>query len=140
MSVLVSGTATQITDYVVEIVNKNTIKIMFDTSPVGTQVDVMMAFGNQLMIQGEQIKFTTIDLATGTISGLTRGVNDTIVNDVLYENSPVVAVLDSERLDDSYYDISWYENYTGSDIDYPTNDIPQQLTSTKPADFLNTVV
>jgi hypothetical protein len=140
VKVVLAGTNTQLNDYAIQVINNNTIILTFTTSPVGTVVDVILALGNQIMVQGEQIKFTSINMTTGEIMGLDRGVNGTIVNPVLYEGSQVVAVLNSEQLNQIYYDITWYEHYTGADINYPTNTIPLQLTSTQPADFLTTVV
>lgn len=130
--VTLAGTVTPVTDFIVEVVNNNTVRLVFSTSPAGLVVDVQLVTGNQVMVQGEQIKFASIDLTTGAISNLERGVNGTIVNTALYEGSEVVAVIDSEELNRAYYDVSWYSAQTDT--------IPLQLTTSAPADFLNTVV
>jgi hypothetical protein len=129
--VTAANTLTPVTDFAVEIVNNNIIRLVFSTSPAGLSVDIAIAIGNTVMIQSEQISFTDIDLSTGTVSGLVRGTNGTIVNLELTAGSPVYGVQNQDELSGYYYR-NWYANKTDT--------VPMSLTSTVPAEFLQVTV
>lgn len=129
--VTVASTLTPVTDFAVEVVNNNIIRLVFSTSPAGLSVDIAVAIGDTVMIQSEQISFTDIDLSTGTVSGLKRGTNGTIVNLELAAGSPVYGVQNQDELSGYYYR-NWYANKTDT--------VPMSLTSTVPAEFLQITV
>jgi hypothetical protein len=131
VTVTIAATNVQIDDFVIEVINNNIIRLVFSTSPAGLSVNIVVAIGNTVMIQSEQIVFSNIDLITGVVSGLRRGTNTTIVNSVLYAGSSVYGVQSQDELT-GYYDQNWYGNLI--------NTIPLQITDTVPAQFLNTVV
>jgi hypothetical protein len=130
-SVTVTTAGGPVTDFAVGVINNNTIRLTFIVTPDGTSVEVAVALGNTLMIAAEQISFSSINMATGVISGLRRGMNGTIVNMSMPAGTKVQSVLPSNLLNSMYYMEDWYE--LGSDI-------PLQYSVTPPANFLNTTV
>jgi hypothetical protein len=85
--------------------------------------------GNSILIDGEQIGFSLIDMATGVISGLRRGTNGTIVNTSFPTGAVVQGIQPSNLLNSAYYTMDWY-----SDV---VDTIPLQYSVSDPADFLN---
>jgi hypothetical protein len=130
-SVTVTTAGGPVTDFAVEAINNNTIRLTFIVTPDGTPVEVAVAVGNTLMIAAEQISYSSINMATGVVSGLRRGMNGTIVNMSLPAGTKVQSVLSSNLLNSMYYMEDWYEQ--GSNI-------PLQYSVTPPANFLNTTV
>jgi hypothetical protein len=130
-SITVMASGTPITDFSVQVINNNTVKLIFETSVVGL-IDVTVVTGNSILIDGEQIGFSLIDMSTGVISGLRRGTNGTIVNKSFSEGAVVRGILPSNIMDGAYYIRDWY---SASD-----NTIPLQYSVSEPADFLNVVV
>jgi hypothetical protein len=132
ITVVNSATGAPVTDFAIQVVSNNTLRLVFSSSPPGLSVDVTIAQGNQIMVQGEQIGFANVDIDTNTLSGLVRGLNGTIVNETLYKGSPVVAVSNAQQMNKVYYNYSWYTAQTDT--------IPLQLSVNPSADFLNITV
>jgi len=81
-------------------------------------------------IQGEKIRFTTVNYDTNTVSGLTRGVEGTGVVQFHKKYSYVYGLSDSKQLDSQYYYKSWNtKNFT-------TKGDPLQLSNSYPVKFL----
>jgi hypothetical protein len=132
-SVEVTILATTYTDFTVTVVNNNTILIECATAADAIAVTkITIAVGNQVMVQAEQIQFTDINMTTGVISNLRRGMNGTIVNATIDAGSIVQGIQAINQLPQSYYNNDWY----GATIDT----IPLQYTDTASANFLNTLV
>jgi hypothetical protein len=132
VTAVIANTATVVDDYVVRVINNNTIRLVFTSSPAGLSLDITVAQGNTVRIQAEQIAFAAIDLTTGVISGLRRGQNGTIVNTSLDAGSQVQGVSYQDELNPNYYVLDWYGALNQT--------IPLQFTDSQPANFLNTTV
>jgi hypothetical protein len=97
----------------VSVSNLTTIKIVFKTNP-GFNIDVTVSAGNTLLINGEQLKYTSINLTYGSgnyglIDGLTRGVNATGTS-VISQYDIVQSILSENILEAKYNNIGWYDN------------------------------
>jgi hypothetical protein len=99
----------------------------------GNSLVITTIEGNLLYINGEQIKFTTVDLATNTITGLQRGANGTGELAYIPIYSELFGVLSTNMLPESYYNLTWNSNiYNVVEGD------PLQISETAAAYFLNT--
>lgn len=101
----------------------------------GDSLTIVVTEGNTLYINGEQIKFSTVDATTNTVSGLQRGANGTGEQDFIPIYSEVFGFLSNNRLADDQYTQTWNSNiYNETDGD------PLQISNTDAAIFLNTDV
>ena len=94
--------------------------------------DVYMVISdkNIVDINGEKIRYTTVDTVTNTLSGLTRGVQGTGPLKVQEINSYIYGVSSRNTLDQTYYNQVWNsKNYTKKGD-------PLQLTVSDPVAFL----
>jgi hypothetical protein len=91
--------------------------------------------GNLIYINGEQIRFTTVDLANNTITGLQRGSNGTGILEYIPKYSEVFGILSNNLLPSVNYNLTWNSNvYNVTDGD------PLQISETNAAYFLNSGV
>jgi len=98
----------------------------------GNSVTITMIIGGLIYVNGEQIKFTSYNLGTNEITGLTRGVNVTPTLTFVEKYTRVYAIFDSNLLGPEYYDIDWNSTNT-----YDTDlTMPLQISNTYPAEFL----
>jgi len=105
------------------------------TSPsiaVGNNLTVTVILGNLIYINGEQIRYTTVNFDENTLSGLQRGANGTGKLTYIPKFTTVYGILSSNMLPDVYNGFSWnsfnYNLVTGD---------PLQISTTFPANFLN---
>ena len=83
-----------------------------------------------ITINGEKIRFTTVDYVANTVSGLTRGIEGTGIVTLHTQNSYVYGLSVEKQLDSQYYYRSWNtKNYT-------TRGDPLQLSNSYPVRFL----
>jgi hypothetical protein len=108
------------------------LKITIGVS-VGDSLVITTIVGNVLYINGEQIKFTTVDLANNTLSGLMRGANGTGEQTFIPINTEIFGILPANRLIDALYYTTWNSN----DFNVVEGD-PLQISNTVAAVFLNT--
>jgi hypothetical protein len=87
--------------------------------------------GNLLYVNGEQIKFTSVDLANNTITGLQRGTNGTGEQVFCAEYSEVYGLLSQNRMTNVDYSETW-----NSYVYNTTEGDPLQISDTEPAIFL----
>lgn len=107
------------------------LKITSDVS-TGDNLIITTTEGNLVYINGEQIKFTTVDVVNNTLGGLTRGINGTGEQKVIPKYSEVYGFLASNRLPQFEYYNTWNSNvYNIVEGD------PLQISTTVPAVFLN---
>ena len=99
----------------------------------GDSLKITSLEGNVLYINGEQIKFTTINFDNNSVSGLQRGANGTGVQEYIAKYTEVFSLLSNNRLPDLYIDQSW-NSYTFN----TTEGDPLQISTTTPAQFLQT--
>jgi hypothetical protein len=99
---------------------------------VGDDLTVTVILGNLIYINGEQIRYTTVNFDDNTLSGLQRGSNGTGKQTYIAEYATVYGILSSNMLPDLYNGFSWNSfNYNLVDGD------PLQISTTYPANFLN---
>jgi hypothetical protein len=96
----------------------------------GESVQVTLSIGNIVEINGERIKFASIDFDNNTISGLTRGVQGTRAKDVHEQYSIGYGINSRRKLPDESYFTTW-----NSDNVIQTGD-PLQISTTEVAVFL----
>ena len=114
------------------------LKITGQVTP-GNQLTISILEGNLLYLNGEQIRFSSVDLVANTISGLQRGANGTGIRKLIPIFSEVYGLLSKNRMSDLLYNNTW------SEADYPDfdGDIdggPLQVSTTEGALFLLTGV
>jgi hypothetical protein len=106
-----------------------------DEVTVGDSLVITTIEGNLIYINGEQIRFTTVDLDINTISGLQRGTNGTGIIDYMPKYSEVFGILSNNLLPSVNYNLTWNSNvYNVTDGD------PLQISETNAAYFLNSGV
>jgi hypothetical protein len=105
------------------------------TSPsisVGNNLTITVILGNLIYINGEQIRYTTVNFDDNTLSGLQRGVNGTGKLTYIPKFTTVYGILSSNMLPELYNNFSWNSfNYN------LVNGDPLQISTTDPANFLN---
>jgi len=134
-----TGTYIDPANYTVVIQNiAPTLAISNPTTTVITAGDSLVITtieGNLVYINGEQIKFTTVDLAANTLSGLQRGTNGTGAQTYIPLYTEVFGILSNNLQPSSDYTLTW-----NSYVYNPTEGDPLQISDTDPAIFLNTDV
>ena len=124
-------------DYRIEIENVAPILVIdiANVSPAitaGDNLTITVILGNLIFVNGEQIRFTTVDFVNNTLSGLQRGANGTGEQTYIPKYTEVYSVLASNVLPELYNGFTWNSyNYNLVDGD------PLQISETFPATFLN---
>jgi hypothetical protein len=96
------------------------------------ELTITVILGNLIYINGEQIRYTTVNFDENTLSGLQRGANGTGKQTYIPKYTTVYGVLPSNMLPELYNGFSWNSyNYNLVDGD------PLQISITYPANFLN---
>jgi hypothetical protein len=99
----------------------------------GDSLTITILEGNTIMINGEQIRFTTVDVENNTLNGLERGCNGTAMQSVIPKYLDVFGLLTTNILYNEYYDKTW-NSYVYNQVEGD----PLQISNTIPAIFLNT--
>ena len=122
-------------NYSIVIIDLAPILHITDEVTVGDSLVITTIEGNLVYINGEQIRFSTVDLANNTITGLQRGSNGTGILDFIPKYSEVFGILSNNLLPSVNYNLTWNSNvYNVSDGD------PLQISETNAANFLNSGV
>jgi len=100
---------------------------------VGNQLTITTLEGNLIFVNGEQIRFGTVDFANNTLSELQRGVNGTGKQALIPIYSEAFGLLSKNRLSDVNYNQTWNSN-----VFNVINGDPLQISQTAPAEFLHT--
>lgn len=100
---------------------------------VGDQLTITTLEGNLIFVNGEQIRFGTVDFANNTVGELERGVNGTAKQALIPTYSEAFGLLSKNRLSDVNYNQTWNSN-----IFNVTAGDPLQISQTISAEFLNT--
>lgn len=98
----------------------------------GQSLTITVILGNVIYVAGEQIKFTTVDFANNTLTGLQRGANGTGERTYIPAFATVYGLLSSNQLPDIYYNLTWNSN-----VYNPVLGDPLQISDTAAAVFLN---
>jgi hypothetical protein len=83
-----------------------------------------------ITINGEKIRFTTVDYVANTVSGLTRGVEGTGATPFHKQYSYAYGLSSEKQLDSQYYYKSWNTK------NYVAKGDPLQLSNSYPVKFL----
>jgi hypothetical protein len=103
---------------------------------VGNQLTITTLEGNLIYVNGEQIRFGSVDLTNNTLSNLERGVNGTGKQSLILTYTEVFGLLSKNRLSDVYYNQTW--NPIDDAIFNTVDGDPLQISETVSAEFLNT--
>ena len=98
----------------------------------GDSLTITTLEGNVVFINGEQIKFGTIDFATNSLGQLQRGANGTAIQTVIPQYAEVYGLLSNNELPSAYYNQTW-----NSDVFNTVDGDPLQISDTAPAQFLH---
>jgi hypothetical protein len=99
----------------------------------GDSLTITSLVGNIIYVNGEQIRFTTVEFNTNSVTGLQRGANGTAQQDYIPVYTPVLSLLSSNKLPEVYYDQTW-NSYVYNTVDGD----PLQISETDAAQFLHT--
>jgi hypothetical protein len=124
-----------VTNYTITVVDLAPTLVISSGVSAGDSITITIIEGNLVYINGEQIKFTSVDLENNTLSGLQRGTNGTGEQFAIPLYAEVFGILSSNRMTNVEYAEVW------NSYDYNTTDgDPLQISNTAPAIFLNTDV
>ena len=125
------------TNYEVVIVNLSPILKVTAGSyiNVGDQVVITVLVGNLLYVNGEQIRFGTVDLVNNTLGNIERGVNGTGKQTLIPKYTEVFGLLPANKLNNAYYNQTW--NPIDEAIFNTVEGDPLQISQTTAAEFLN---
>jgi hypothetical protein len=70
-------------------------------------LDIEIYEGNLLYVAGEQIKFSQVNIANNTVSGLERGINGTGVQEEVPIYEEVYSFIPANKLTDTQYNTTW---------------------------------
>jgi hypothetical protein len=97
----------------------------------GDTILITVLEGNTIMVNGELIRFGSIDLLTNTLSDLQRGYNNSPVNDVIPKYAEVYGLLSENKMSETDYNQTW-----NSYVYNTTSGDPLQISWTGAAEFL----
>ena len=100
---------------------------------VGDQLEITALEGKLIMINGEQIKFSTVDPVNNTITGLQRGTNGTGEQVYNPEYTEVYSLLSQNQMTNVQYQETW--NPIPGTYNLTLGD-PLQISNTSSASFL----
>jgi hypothetical protein len=133
ISIYNTTTGLMVTSYTLQVINLAPTLVITAGVSTGDDLVITIIEGNLIYINGEQIKFKSVDLSTNTLSGLQRGANGTGEQKVIPLYSEVYSILSPNRMTDTQYNKEWnsyvYNTISGD---------PLQISDTAPAIFLNT--
>ena len=101
----------------------------------GDNLTITVIQGGLVIINGEQIRFEDCDIATHTLSSITRGVNGTSERALIPKYTQVYGIISTNRMSDTDYTKTWnpipgiYNTVLGD---------PLQIADTQAAIFLRT--
>jgi len=111
------------------------IKLILSTASGISQGNILTiteVLGNLIYLNGEYIKFGSINLATGVLSNLTRGLNGTGVQKSITKYSEVYGILSTNAMPAINYNQIWNSNVYNTQLGDPL-----QISNTNAAIFLN---
>jgi hypothetical protein len=126
-------TLTDNSTYGITLVNGRAAIVFISGANAGDLVTVSLIIGNIVEINGEKIKFNSININNNTITGLTRGVQGTTTLETHTKNSIGFGISPARRLTETQYSENWnsYEITSFGD--------PLQISTTTEGIFLNSI-
>ena len=97
----------------------------------GNSLSISILEGNTVVINGEQIRFGSVNFANNSLGTLARGINGTSIHNLHEVYSEVYSLLSKNKLATAYYTTQW-NSYEFNPIDGD----PLQISQTIPAAFL----
>lgn len=97
----------------------------------GNSLTITILQGNLIYINGEQIKFSSVDLVNNTITGLQRGANSTGEQTYIPEYTEVYGIISTNQLPLADYVKTWNSNTYDTELGDPL-----QISTTESAIFL----
>lgn len=128
-----STTSTYVSSSNVEITLVDTAPVIYISDQVtpGDTLVITSILGNTIYVNGEQIKFYSVDLSNNTLSKLQRGSNGTGERKFIGKYSEVYSLLETNLMTDENYMSTWnsyvYNSVLGD---------PLQISVTNGANFL----
>jgi len=98
----------------------------------GNSLTINTLAGNTIFINGEIIKFGTVDFVNNTLGQLQRGANGTAMQTLIPTYTEVYGLLTNNQLPNVYYGQTW-NSYNFN----PVEGDPLQISETVPAQFLH---
>ena len=99
----------------------------------GNSLTITSLEGNTVYVNGELIRFSSVDFLNNTLSGLERGANGTGAQLIIPQYTDVIGLLGINKLNEVDYNLVW-----NSYVYNPVDGDPLQISQTVPAEFLNT--
>jgi hypothetical protein len=99
----------------------------------GNSLTITSLEGNTVYVNGELIRFSSVDFLNNTLSGLERGANGTGAQPIIPQYTDVIGLLGINKLNEIDYNLVW-----NSYVYNPVDGDPLQISQTVPAEFLNT--
>ena len=97
----------------------------------GDELTISILEGNTILVNGEQIKFSTVNFDTNTLGGIQRGANGTAKQIVIPEYTRVYGLLSVNEMSSVFYEQIWNSN-----VFNPEQGDPLQVSETFPVKFL----
>lgn len=101
---------------------------------LGDEVIITINVGETIVINGERIRFNSIDYANNTVSGLTRGVEGTAALRKHSTYSQVYSLIPTNELNDFYYNKTWntvlYRTLSASVVATSTGQVKVTVSAT----------
>ena len=122
-----------VASYLLETLNGRSIILLTDHTEIDEDdiLSISLKLGNTLELNGEKIRFTDVNFADNTVSGLTRGVLGTGPVLSTSEYAMVYGITKNRTLDPQYYNQIWNtSNYQANYGD------PLQVSNSPAANFL----
>ena len=130
-----SSTTVNPNNYNLTIVGTGPALEIYAQVSTGDNLTITSIQGGLVIINGEQIKFENCDIATNTLSSITRGVNGTSERAFIPKYTEVYGIISTNRMSDTNYEKTW-NPIPG--IYNPILGDPLQIADTEAAIFLRT--
>ena len=98
----------------------------------GNSLTITTLVGNIIFVNGEIIKFGSVDFTNNTLGQLQRGANGTAMQTLIPTYTEVYGLLTNNQLPNVYYGQTWNSYYFN-----PIEGDPLQISETIPAQFLH---
>ena len=92
-----------------------------DTIYMHNVSNVIHSDTNIIQINGEKIRFTTVDYVENTLSGLTRGIEGSAQRKIHSVNETVYSISNTTKLANEQYNKLWYNKQSGDPIQLSDN-------------------
>ena len=102
-----TSTTLSLASYYLEVVDLSPVLFITSEVNIGDNLLIKVTIGNTVYINGEYIRFTSVDLTTNKLSGLQRGVNGTGMQAYIPEYAEVFSQLSSNLLPLVWYNQIW---------------------------------